>query len=126
MVIKNGELLLGIRAREPSLGLFDIPGGFVDPGESLEQALCRELKEELGQAPTDFEYLTSANNTYPYRGVTYTTCDAFFLCHFDHPDTLRADDDIEALVWHDIPSLDLDRCAFSSTRWLVKFLQSQL
>ncbi len=35
------ELLIAIRGREPGLGGWDLPGGFVDPDESLEQAAIR-------------------------------------------------------------------------------------
>ena len=42
------EVLVAVRARNPGKGLLDLPGGFVDPGESLEVALYRELQEELG------------------------------------------------------------------------------
>ena len=41
------EVLVAVRARNPGKGLLDLPGGFVDPGESLEVALRRELQEEL-------------------------------------------------------------------------------
>ncbi|MCI9127875.1 MAG: NUDIX domain-containing protein [Eubacterium sp.] len=39
-----GEVLL---IRSPDRG-WEYPGGMVEPGESLEQALCREIKEETG------------------------------------------------------------------------------
>lgn len=41
-----GRLLLVRRGREPSAGLWSIPGGKVEPGESLEQAVRREVREE--------------------------------------------------------------------------------
>jgi 8-oxo-dGTP diphosphatase len=39
--------LVLIRRRNPPLG-WALPGGFVDPGEHLEQAACREAREETG------------------------------------------------------------------------------
>ncbi|OZD84081.1 (deoxy)nucleoside triphosphate pyrophosphohydrolase [Rhodococcus sp. 05-339-2] len=45
----DGRLLLAQRTRPPELaGLWELPGGKVEPGESEEAALVRELREELG------------------------------------------------------------------------------
>ena len=45
---ENGDLLLVRRNSEPGKGLWSIPGGVVELGESLDQALKREVKEETG------------------------------------------------------------------------------
>lgn len=44
----SGELLLVKRGHEPGLGLWSIPGGRIEPGETDEQAMVRELREETG------------------------------------------------------------------------------
>jgi ADP-ribose pyrophosphatase YjhB (NUDIX family) len=44
----EGRVLLARRAREPSKGLWDLPGGFLDEGEEPLEALVRELSEETG------------------------------------------------------------------------------
>ena len=46
MVTRNGHLLMVRRAKEPGSGLWSIPGGHVEPGEFLSDALKREVKEE--------------------------------------------------------------------------------
>ncbi|MGQ0740858.1 MAG: NUDIX hydrolase [Alphaproteobacteria bacterium] len=43
-----GEVLLIRRARAPHAGKWSIPGGKVEPGESLHEALKREVREETG------------------------------------------------------------------------------
>jgi 8-oxo-dGTP diphosphatase len=45
---KGGSVLLMARARAPMLGVFTLPGGLVELGESLEKACLREMEEETG------------------------------------------------------------------------------
>ncbi|MDQ0347040.1 NUDIX hydrolase [Ancylobacter vacuolatus] len=49
-VFRDGRLLLARRGRPPSLGLWTLPGGRVEPGETLAQAAAREVMEEVGVA----------------------------------------------------------------------------
>jgi ADP-ribose pyrophosphatase YjhB (NUDIX family) len=48
VVVRDGEVLLIRRGKPPLLGRWSIPGGTVELGESLQQALVRELREETG------------------------------------------------------------------------------
>lgn len=48
LIERDGRLLLAQRAHEPGKGRWSFPGGFVDRGEELETALCREIWEETG------------------------------------------------------------------------------
>jgi ADP-ribose pyrophosphatase YjhB (NUDIX family) len=56
LVELDGRVLLGRRAFDPSAGLWDLPGGFLEEGEHPLDGLRRELREETGLEiePTEF------------------------------------------------------------------------
>lgn len=48
LIIKEGKILLVKRSNDPYKGFWAIPGGFVEQGETCEEAVAREIKEETG------------------------------------------------------------------------------
>ena len=47
-VFRDGRVLLASRGKPPWIGLFSLPGGHVEAGETLGEAALRELQEEVG------------------------------------------------------------------------------
>jgi mutator protein MutT len=90
----NGELLLTRRAFDPAKGMLDLPGGFVEPMETAEEAVDREIKEELNILITKKTYLTSFPNLYPYSEFNVPTVDLAFICETDQWDSLTPGDDV--------------------------------
>jgi 8-oxo-dGTP diphosphatase len=47
-IVRDGKVLVVRRARPPANGLFTLPGGVVETGETLVEAVAREVREETG------------------------------------------------------------------------------
>lgn len=108
VVLRVGEaVLLTQRARNPQQGFLDFPGGFVDPGETLEAAAVRELEEELGLTVDGdaLRYRFSLWNRYPYAGVTYPTSDVYFELTLPTRPVLRCADDVAGAYWFPRPGV---------------------
>ena len=117
LIVHQQQLLLVKRALEPAKGLLDLPGGFVDPNESNEQALQRELREELGLQVSSMRYLFSFPNTYLYRQVSYSTVDNFFLIELHElPELQREATELSELLWCKLEDIDPAHIAFDSIR----------
>lgn len=90
----EGRVLLG-RQRQFPPGMFSALAGFVEPGESLEEAVARELFEEAGIHVTDVTYV--ASQPWPFPSSLMIGCRAIAT------DTVLTLDDIEieAAIWVD-------------------------
>jgi ADP-ribose pyrophosphatase YjhB (NUDIX family) len=49
-IVRDGKILVVRRARPPARGVFTLPGGVVEVGETLVEAVAREVREETGMA----------------------------------------------------------------------------
>ena len=126
LIVCGGQLLTTVRAHQPAQGTLDLPGGFVEPGETAEQALARELAEELGWAalPAPPRYQCSVPNTYPYATVTYATLDSFFLIECAACPAVQVGAEIETALWLPRQDLDVTRFGFTSVRTALALLDN--
>lgn len=132
LLVVKGKLLVFSRTKDPSNGRLGLPGGFVNKGESLEDALIRECNEEIGITPPPFEYLCSFPNTYPFKSLVYSTCDAFFYSEYKGSEeellsSIRTlDGEAENCRLVPLAGIDLNEIAFDSMRQAVKTLKLKL
>lgn len=116
----KGRLLLTRRAVEPHRGMLDLPGGFTEPNESAEEAVARELKEELGVEVIGQKYLCSFPNEYPFSGLSVSTLDLAFTVQVKSLENMEPMDDIAAFEFYAPEEVPLDEIAGSSIRKIVE------
>ena len=121
---EKGELLLTRRAIHPHFGMLDLPGGFVDPLESVEDALIRELKEELGLEVIELSYFGSCPNEYVYSGFNVFTIDMAFIVKAKTLDGLSPMDDISGFEFISPSEVNFEELPAKSMQYFVKKLQN--
>ena len=109
----ENQFLFLRRAKDPGTGKLDMPGGFVDFGETAEEALRRELREELMIESVELTYFTSVPNDYLYLNVPYQTLDFYFAATiFTKPDTFDSSEIME-ICWRSAGEIVEEEFAFS-------------
>ena len=110
VLIHEGRVLLIKRRKEPLRGRWVVPGGTVELGESLEQALVREMEEETalrvrpGDVLTVFDRIERTDGRVRYH---YVIVD--YLCEYLGGEARAASDALE-VAWaapEDLPVFDL-------------------
>lgn len=121
-IIENdrGEILLTRRAFEPHKGYLDLPGGFVDPLESAEEALVREIREELNLEVSSMEYLYSVPNQYLFSNITIYTTDLAFRCKIDTFSNLSTHDDVSEAIFVPRKEINYDLIGAESIKKILK------
>lgn len=119
LVFNNGRLLITRRRANDHLGgLWEFPGGKREPGETFQECLRRELREELGAEVEVGELVEAMTHAYPGKTVHLK----FYRC------TLRSSDPeaigCDALAW--VSAGDLDAYSFppADERLLEKLRRS--
>jgi 8-oxo-dGTP diphosphatase len=70
LIVRDGEVLIGQRRPDqPMARLWEFPGGKIEAGESPEQALARELEEELGIQAIIGPRVTRVRHNYRHGGA---------------------------------------------------------
>ncbi len=92
---EDGAVLLIQRGRPPGVGTWTLPGGKVEAGETLEQAVSREVLEETGLRVAPVAVVETL--VLEREGFAYRITD--FLCRASGSMEARASDDALAARW---------------------------
>ena len=116
----KGEILLTTRAFDPAKGLLDLPGGFVDMNETAEEALIRELKEELNIDVKNPQYLFSIPNEYEFSGIIIHTLDLFFKVTINDNTIIEPNDDVKSAQFYDLNDVNIENIGLKSIKKAIE------
>ena len=116
----KGRVLLIKRGINPGKGLFGLPGGFVEPQETVESALRREVKEEVNLDLTALKFLCSQPNQYFFHGVVYPVLDFFFVCEAASLGEIQALDETDGFSFFAPAKIPFAKLAFPSVKKALK------
>ena len=112
LVRRENQILL---ARSPHFppGMYSALAGFVEPGESLEQCLAREVAEEVGVQISNIRYFASQSWPFPHSMMIA------FVCDWVSGEITPQDGEIEAANWFEVLQLPKLPSKISIARSLI-------
>jgi len=119
-LVRRGDEMLLARGPHFPPGMYSALAGFVEPGESLEQCLAREVAEEVGVAVGNIAYFASQPWPFPHSLMIAFTCD--WTAGQIRPQA----GEIEAAQWFDVFQLPKLPSKISIARRLIDAVAAQI
>jgi NAD+ diphosphatase len=120
MLVRRGdELLLGRSPHFPP-GMYSALAGFVEPGESLEQCVAREVAEEVGVQVRNIRYFASQSWPFPHSLMIA------FVCDWESGEIRPQEAEIEAANWFKVLQLPKLPSRISIARRLIDAVSGEM
>lgn len=107
------------RKYPPKQDYWDLPGGFVDLGESMEESMKREIKEEIGIDIKDLKYFSSYSDRYLFKDIYYWTICFVYIGEI-HNSNLKPTDDVSEIKFFSPSEIPISRLAFNCIKQSLK------
>lgn len=120
IINSHDEILFITRASDPGKGTLSIPGGFVDNGESLEQGVIREAKEEAGVTVYDLKYICSHPIVYKQDKGQTTVVTTFFCGKTQDRGFVGDKDEVTDVHWIKPQDVDLNKIGLEDVKQTIR------
>lgn len=120
-IARDGEYLILKRNEEPFLGEWDLPGGFVEMGESPRDAAIREVREETGLTVVPIAMIGAFSSAYGTTG-RYTV-DIAYLCEIGAGEFELDTGEKSDAAW--VPLAEMPKLAFAGEREALAALRAR-
>lgn len=120
VLIHHGRKVLLARSHRWPEGMYSTLAGFVEPGESIEDTLVREVKEEVNVDVHNLEYMGSQPWPFPNSLMLG------FFAEYESGDIVCQEDEIADAQWFDIEDLPLLPGKVAISRWLIDSYLSRM
>lgn len=117
------KILVTRRKKDPHRNTLDFPGGFAEPFETMEETICREIKEELNLEVLDLTYFCSFPNIYVYKTISYPITDMVYFCKVNDFTNICAMDDILDFSFQKISVLKPESFGLESPKRVLEKLK---
>ena len=97
------EILLAKRAKDPQKDMWDLVGGFAEPGETIDEAMLREIEEETGVVGVIDSYLGSTPDV--YGDYSAPTLNFLFAIQLPIDAQTKPQDDVSELAWFELDKI---------------------
>ena len=124
----SNEVLVIKRAIEPGKGTLDLPGGFCDGVETLEDAIRREIAEEAGITTdkySELSYICSGIDNYDLAGEVLPVCSVIFQVKLVENITPKPDDDAAEAFFVPLKTVQPDELYFPALQKALAIVKSQ-
>ena len=119
LIRRQTQILLARSPHFPS-GMYSALAGFVEPGESLEQCVAREVAEEVGVQVKNVRYFASQSWPFPHSLMIA------FVCEWQSGEIRPQDGEIEAANWFEVLQLPKLPSKISIARRLIDGVVKQI
>jgi len=126
VTIDGSRVLLSVRGKAPSEGKWGLPGGAVEVGETVKEAVVREILEETGVTVKPVKLITVFDSIHRDEddGVRYHYILFEYLCEYVSGEVTPSSDAPDAR-WVEFSDLDSIDIMPSTKRFLLKVLRQE-
>ncbi len=123
LFVKGNKLLLGEKKRGFAKGTLNGIGGKQDPGETIQEAMIRECKEEIGAVPTNFEQVGRIDFDLWYKGEHSNMQMYIYKC-YDYTGKIEETEEIIP-SWYEIDKIPFEKMLADDLLWLPQVLKGE-